>query len=92
MKFPNNIKALRLKKGLDQADIYPHVGLSQEQFSLLENGKRRLIYAVAKGIGDVLGVSSGEVAGDEEPPDAGAKLAAAQMIRRGHDLPLVYGS
>jgi len=59
------IKKIRLKKGLNQVDIYSKIGLSSSYYSEIENGKKNVTIETLEKICKVLGLSLSEFFSDD---------------------------
>lgn len=56
-KFGENMKKIRLEKGMSQGDICRGLGLDRAYISNVENGKQNLTLSTMEKIAGVLGVS-----------------------------------
>jgi transcriptional regulator with XRE-family HTH domain len=56
-KFGENMKKIRLEKGMSQGDICRSLGLDRAYISNVENGKQNLTLSTIDKVAKVLGVS-----------------------------------
>ena len=56
-KFGENMKKIRLEKGMSQGDICSELGLDRAYISNVENGKQNLTLSTMEKVVRVLGVS-----------------------------------
>lgn len=56
-KFGDNMKKIRLEKGMSQGDICRELGLDRAYISNVENGKQNLTLSTMEKVAKVLGVS-----------------------------------
>ena len=56
-KFGENMKKIRLEKGMSQGDICRALGLDRAYISNVENGKQNLTLSTMEKVAKVLGVS-----------------------------------
>ena len=56
-KFGENMKKIRLEKGMSQGDIRRELGLDRAYISNVENGKQNLTLSTMEKVAKVLGVS-----------------------------------
>lgn len=56
-KFGENMKKIRLEKGMSQGDICRELGLDRAYISNVENGKQNLTLSTMEKVAKVLGVS-----------------------------------
>lgn len=60
-KFGENMKKVRLEKGMSQGDICRALGLDRAYISNVENGKQNLTLSTMEKVAKALGVSSSEL-------------------------------
>ena len=60
-KFGENMRRIRLEKGMSQGDISPKVGMDRASISNIENGKRNPTLANVEKIAKALGISADEL-------------------------------
>ena len=60
-RFGDNIKRVRLEKGMTQGDIVRATGVDRGYISSLENGKQNPTLATIEKIAQALGVASDEL-------------------------------
>jgi transcriptional regulator with XRE-family HTH domain len=65
MQILQNVKTLRKKAGLTQMDMSDKMGLTQQNYGLLENGKTELTITKISKLAEIFGVSVGELLGLE---------------------------
>lgn len=56
-KFGDNMKKIRLEKGMSQGDICRELGLDRAYISNVENGKQNLTISTMEKVAKALGVS-----------------------------------
>lgn len=56
-KFGENMKKIRLEKGMSQGDICRELGLDRAYISNVENGKQNLTLSTMEKVAKALGVS-----------------------------------
>jgi len=56
-KFGDNMKKIRLEKGMSQGDICRALGLDRAYISNIENGKQNLTISTMEKVAKVLGMS-----------------------------------
>lgn len=56
-KFGENMKKIRLERGMSQGDICRELGLDRAYISNVENGKQNLTLSTMEKVAKVLGVS-----------------------------------
>lgn len=56
-KFGDNMKKIRLEKGMSQGDICRELGLDRAYISNVENGKQNLTISTMEKVAQALGVS-----------------------------------
>lgn len=71
MDLSENIKLLRKKAGLSQVTVAERLGMTSQNYSLLENGKTELTYSKMQKLAEIFGVSVGELLGVEAVGKAG---------------------
>lgn len=57
MSIGENIRRIRLKKDITQADLARRVGISQPMLAMIERGTKTVSLPLSKDIADVLGCS-----------------------------------
>jgi len=62
MAFSENLKQIRIKKGLSQKEVAARLSVSQPSYAQYENGKRNPKLETVQKIADALGVSVTELA------------------------------
>lgn len=60
-RLGNNIKRIRLKKGMTQGDICRKLGLDRAYISNLENGKKNPTLSTIEKIANALGVKASDL-------------------------------
>jgi transcriptional regulator with XRE-family HTH domain len=70
MDLSENIKLLRKKAGLSQVTVAERLGMTSQNYSLLENGKTELTYSKMQKLAEIFGVSVGELLGIESVGNA----------------------
>lgn len=79
-QFANNLRNVRIKAGLTQAQVAEKIGIAPSSYSCYESGKREPDVPKLKKIADVLGVTGNELLGIDEdgsefPPQFNAELS-----------------
>jgi transcriptional regulator with XRE-family HTH domain len=60
-RLGNNIRKIRLKKGISQGDICRKLGVDRSYISNIEAGKKNLTLATIERVADALSVRSSEL-------------------------------
>jgi len=60
-KFGDNMKKIRLEKGMSQGDICRALGLDRAYISNIENGKQNLTISTMEKVAKVLGMSEDQL-------------------------------
>ena len=68
-KFNENLKEIRIYKGLSQKDAAEAIGVAKSTYSLYESGNREPNVQTIKKIADVLNTSADDLLGINEDPD-----------------------
>ena len=66
--FSENLKAIRVKRGLTQKEVAENIGVAKSTYSLYESGNREPNVQMIKKIATALSISADELLGVEEQP------------------------
>ena len=88
----NKVRELRQSRGWSQGTLSFYSGITVSQISLIESGKRNPSAKSLATLADALGVSIGELFGEEAPTDGGPslkprRLPAGSFERRRYNAP-----
>ncbi|MBQ5312107.1 MAG: helix-turn-helix domain-containing protein [Oscillospiraceae bacterium] len=78
--FTDNLRRLRRERKLSQQDIAEKLGMTRQAYCHYENEKRRVDIDNAMRIADILGVTLGELSGDDEGLFGGFEPIRSQKL------------
>ena len=87
MKFKDNLKELRKKKGLSQVELAEKLGFSKSLIGLYETGDRKPSFEALEAIADFFNISTDYLMGKDDKSVYYLDPEAAEMAQQIYDNP-----